>query len=103
MFGLWAAACIIGLVSGGAGALINEYQKQRAAASDPRLAAESNLTMLSGFGYLAGAMIAGWFPAVLTVAVLVGILADFGAGHHIARSQLRQPTNSSTDRRLPRR
>lgn len=90
LFGLWVAVLVVALVTGGIGGLTGEYYKQRTAATDPRLTAESNLSMLSGFGYLVVAIIAAFVPTLLAIALLIGILVDFGADHHVARSQLRE-------------
>ncbi len=88
--GLWLAVWVIGLLCTGIGATIQEldthWRTRRPGLTDPTVVPRARRVKLSGFGYLTVGMLAAWFPPILTGAMLVAVLVDFAAGHHIARA-----------------
>ncbi len=88
--GLWAAAVVVGFMCGGIGALLHEYDKSRPGRLDPVHPAGRPMT-ISGYGYLAVIVVAGFVPTGVAIAMLVGVIADFWMGHHVVMSQRRAP------------
>ncbi len=93
--GLWAAAWIVGLMCGGIGALIHEYDATRPGNRYP-VHADGRRVRTSGFCYLAVAIVAGVFPPGLAAALLLGVVVDFWAGHYVAAAERRLPTLAGT-------
>lgn len=81
--GLWLAVWIVGLSCVAVGATLHELAIHRHRQGWPSPDDRARAVKLSGFGYLSVGMVAGWFPMVVTVAVLVAALADFATGHRV--------------------
>lgn len=90
--GLWLAAWVVGLLCVGIGSVLHELVLRYQRTSDPELGETGEVpaaveraraVKLSGFGYLTAGMLAGWFPPILTTAMLAAVLADYLAGHQL--------------------
>ncbi len=90
--GLWASAWLAGVTCCGTGAVVHELEKRSNGGLRPdRPRTNAREVLASGFGYLVIGMLAGAFPPVITVGVLVVALLDFAAGHPIAHRLLGRP------------
>lgn len=84
--GLWAAAWIVSLMCAGIGALTVEYHRNRPDRLRP-LQHDASRVVNSGYGYLLACGSAALLPAGFSAIVLLAVLADFAADHHVAESQ----------------